>query len=43
MGKELEYKLLIDHEETLQLILSDPKINALATSAWQATKMKTIK
>ena len=41
MGKELEYKLLIDHEETLLLILSDPKINALTTSAWQATKMKT--
>ena len=41
MGKELEYKLHIENQETLSQILCDPRIVALATEPLQETKMKT--
>ena len=41
MGKELEYKLLIDSEETLRQVLADPLVASLVAEPWQKTQMKT--
>ena len=41
MGKELEYKLKVDHTSTLLQIMNDPEITALLQGAFEETAMRT--
>ena len=41
MGKELEFKLAVPDERTLEAVLNDAKVQRLSDGAWQTFSMKT--